>query len=315
MKRIACLLLVVTGLISCGGEKKHSSTPETVSDFIELFPPTQLPILVTDTSLTKKAKDPAALHSQFVPDTVTEKVFGKSSQLKIYPLGRIKGPNKESFLLAKAFSGNHKAALLLCFDGKDKFQVSMTALDLDANPATQQSFSLDKKFTISKMITRKNADGTISDGKDVFVLNEPSRSFVLIMTDALDEKQMEMINPIDTLSKKHKFTGDYAKDKKNLISIRDNKKTDRLTFFVHFEKPDGCSGELKGEARFTSPNTVLYRSNGDPCSLQFNFSSTSVTMTELDGCGSHRDINCVFEGSFPKKKELKPKPKKKTPRK
>jgi hypothetical protein len=35
-------------------------------------------------------------------------------------------------------------------------------------------------------------------------------------------------------------------------------------------------------------------------------------MKEVEGCGSYRDIKCFFEGSFPKKKEVKPKaPKKK----
>jgi hypothetical protein len=155
-------------------------------------------------------------------------------------------------------------------------------------------------------MTRKNADGTISDGKEVYVLNEAAKSFMLIMTDALDEKNVEMINPIDTFSKKNKFSADYIKDKRNLVSVRDNKKAGRITFFVHFEKNSGnCTGELKGEASFISPATAMYRGAGEPCVLQFDFTSSSVTMTEVRGCGSYRGMDCVFEGNFPKKKEPK----------
>ena len=183
----------------------------------------------------------------------------------------------------------------------------MPVLQLDANPATQQFFVIDKRYTLSKNIIRKNQDGSISDGKNVYVLNEPAKSFLLIMTDALDEQAMELINPIESFSKKNKFSGDYVKSKSNLVSIRDNKKPDRMTFFVHFEKKNNCVGELKGEAGFTAANTAIYHSSGDPCVLRFNFSSSSVTVTEMEGCGSHRGLDCVFEGTFPKKKEPKKK--------
>src|SRR4030095_11549966 len=114
---------------------------------------------------------------------------------------------------------------------KDEFITAMPVLQVDASPATQQFFVVDKRYTLSKSVTRKNPDGSISDGRDVYVLNEPNRSFLLIMTDALDEKTVDVINPIDSFSRKNKYSGDYVKDKKNLVSVRDNKKPGRLTFF------------------------------------------------------------------------------------
>ena len=51
----------------------------------------------------------------------------------------------------------------------------MPVMQPDANPATQQLFVIDKRYTLSKSITRKNSDGTISDGKNVYVLNEPAK--------------------------------------------------------------------------------------------------------------------------------------------
>ncbi|HET9435093.1 MAG TPA: hypothetical protein VFO37_15105, partial [Chitinophagaceae bacterium] len=58
---------------------------------------------------------------------------------------------------------------------------------------------------------------------------------------------------------------------------------------------------------FSKANVAVYKQLGDVCSLQFNFSSSSVTVKELEACGAHRGVKCSFDGSFPRKKELKPK--------
>jgi hypothetical protein len=128
------------------------------------------------------------------------------------------------------------------------------------------------------------------------------------MTDALDDKPAELINPIDTFSRKQKNTADYGAGKTSLISFRDAKKSDRLNFFIHFEKNNGdCTGELRGEAMIKSPTIAEYREGGDPCVLQFRFTSSSVIIKELEGCGSRRGLRCSFDGSYPRKKEVKPK--------
>jgi hypothetical protein len=305
-------------LCACKHKKKVSLSgedPVDVADFIESFEPLSLPYQIADTSVSKKRSDTLLISYkvfiQLIPDTVLTKAFGKNVKPKIYPMGRISGSDQGNYLFVKAISTDRKAALLICFDKKNNFLTAMPVLVPDASPATQQFFNIDKRYTLSKSIIRKNRDGTISEGKNVYVLNAPAKSFLLIMTDALDEKTVELINPIDSFSRKSKYAGDYVKDKVNLISIRDNKKTDRVTFFVHFEKKNNCSGELKGEARFTSPNTAVYRSAGDPCVLQFSFTSSSATMNEIEGCGSHRGVDCLFDGTFPKKREPKKKESKK----
>ncbi|MBK8952534.1 MAG: hypothetical protein IPM85_09895 [Chitinophagaceae bacterium] len=156
----------------------------------------------------------------------------------------------------------------------------------------------------------------MSDGKDVYVLNADAAIFTLIMTDALEEKISELINPIDTLPRKHKYAADYGSGKMNLVSIRDGRKTDRLTFFVHFEKNSGnCTGELKGEAIWKTPTMAEYRQDGDPCVLKLTFTRTGVTVTE-ENCGSRRtSLNCSFNGSFPRKRYIKPADAKKSVRK
>ncbi|HMG69334.1 MAG TPA: hypothetical protein VK588_16670 [Chitinophagaceae bacterium] len=309
---IACIALFT--LFACTHKKKVSLSgedPVDIRDFIQSFEPIELPYQAADTSVAKKRKDTVTIgykvFAHIVPDTILEKLFLKNEKEKIYPVGRISGPDHGTYLLVKALSTDRKELLLLCFSKKNDFIAAMPALIPDANPATQQYFIIDKRFTLSKTINRKNADGTTSDGKNVYVLNEPGKSFQLIMTDALDEQIVELINPIESLPRKNKFSGDYAKDKKNMVSVRDNKRQGRITFFVHFEKKNNCTGELKGEASFTSANTAVYRSDGDFCMLQFNFTASTVSIAETQGCGSHRGVDCVFEGTFPKKKEIKKK--------
>jgi hypothetical protein len=106
------------------------------------------------------------------------------------------------------------------------------------------------------------------------------------------------------MPRKHKFSGDYAQDKRNIISIRDGKDASRFYFFVHFEKDNGeCKGELKGEAKFVSPGIARYRSYSGPCAVEFSFDAGAVSMKELGGCGVHRDIKCFFEGYFQRRKD------------
>ncbi len=60
--------------------------------------------------------------------------------------------------------------------------------------------------------------------------------------------------------------------------------------------------ELKGEALFKATNVAEYREGGDPCVLRFIFTSSSVTLKEVEGCGSHRGLRCSFDGSLQEKK-------------
>jgi len=308
--------LLLFFVFACKSKKKVSLSgedPVDVSDFIEAFQPVSLPYQVDDDAIiNKKPQDSLwisyKVFTQFVPDTVLNQVYGKEKRIKIFPLG--KATNGEVYLLAKAVSGNKWTAFVVCFDKKNKFIAAMPALQPDVNPATKQYFSIDQRMTITKRTVKKNPNGPISEARDVFVLNKDEKIFQLIMTVNPDAKAAQLVNPIDTFPRKNKFSADYARDAKNLVSVRDNNKTGRFTFFIHYEKNEGeCTGELKGEANFISPNEAVYKSSGDPCRLQFQFSSSSVTITE-ENCGSHRGLDCLFDGTYPKKKEPK-KPKKK----
>ena len=312
-KKVLILLLAVVLVTGCKGKKKpplSGEDPVEVADFIDFFQPVNLPCQFSDSVFQKKEKDSllisAKVFAQFVPDSLLSKTFGKGMKSKIYPLGKVEIAKAETYLFTKIIAGDKKAILILCFDSKQQFIAGMPVLLPDQQTSTLQTVGMDKGHTIIKTIQRKNADGSISEGKDVYVLNTETKNFMLIMTDALDDKVTELLNPIDTLPRKNKFSADYGTGKTNLVSVRDGRKTDRITFFIHFEKNNGeCTGELKGEAMLRSSTMAEYREGGDPCILKFNFTSSSVTVTE-ESCGSRRGLNCSFDGRFQRRKYIQP---------
>lgn len=306
--------LAMIFLLACKHKKKvtlSGDEPVIVSDFIEFFQPFGLPFQYADTALARTEKDSLLvgykIFNQFVPDSVLGKIYGKGARPRIYALGKLPVAKAETYLLVKTVHNEKRALLVLAFDKKDKYLASFTALRPDMSAATTQSLSVDRRYTFTKTVFRRNPDASFSEGKDVYVLNESARQFTLIMTDALEDRPTELINPIDTLLRKHKWSADYARDKMNLVSIRDGRRPDRLSFFIHFEKDNGaCTGELKGEAFIRGNNRAEYRVDGDPCKLIFLFNSGSVTLKEQEGCGAHRGLKCSFNATYPRKKEAKP---------
>ncbi|MBS1607216.1 MAG: hypothetical protein JSS70_00230 [Bacteroidetes bacterium] len=318
---IRALLIVLTISVFAECKQKKVSMkgdePVKVSDFIEAFETLPLPFRLTDSSVNKKEKDSSLIShkifNQFVPDSIFHKTFDKGITPKVYSIGKI-AIDKENYLIVKAVQDKKKVAYLLTFNKDNAFTGAMVLLAPDQNPATQQNSVIEKNFTITKSVQRRNTDGSISDGKDAYVFNNEAKTFMLIMTDALDDKPAEVINPIDTFARKNKFSGDYIKSKTDYVSVRDTRKPGRILFFIHSEKNNGeCTAELKGEASLTSPTLAVYRAGGDPCVLQLSFTTSSVSLKEVEGCGSHRGLRCLFEGNYPKKKEAKSKPAKKKP--
>jgi len=305
------LFIVMEG---CKGKKKPSLSgdePVEVEDFIEFFPAAKVPYTLADTSLLKKQNDSLrishSIFTSFVPDSVIAKVFGKNVKPRFYPIARFSA-EEEHYVLAHAFTNSKRIAWLIAFNKDNDYLDAMPFLLLDASSATQQLTSIDRNFGIHKSVSRKNADGSVSEGKDVFGFSAGVNKFSLIMTDALDDKITELINPIDTFSRKHKYAGDYGTGKLNIISIRDGRRADQLRFFIHIDKNDGaCTGELKGDAVIRSPTVAEYRLGGDPCVLRFTFSASTVTLKEIEGCGAHRTLRCSFDGRYVKKKVTKKK--------
>lgn len=315
MKNFWLFTLCLLVLAACKSKPATLTGDETVTpeEFIEFFPELKLPYNIADTSLAKKDNDSSAIAnkilSQMIGDSVLRKQFGASAKPRIYPLGRVSVKKKETYVLIKAVAAAKKAVYLLTFDKLDSFKAALPLIVLDTDPQTSQSAGMDAKHTIFITRQRKKADGTSTYRKDGYIYNDIGvYTLIYAESNEEDEKPADVVNPYDTTSHKAKYSGDYIKDKRNMVSVRDGKSPTQMRFFVHFEKDKGaCRGELRGEATFVKPNIAVYRESGDPCVLQFTFTGNAVSMQEVEGCGNYRDIKCFFEGSFPKKKEAKPK--------
>jgi len=304
------LCLMVSLVMGCEEKKNVALTgeePVEVEDFIAFFPEVTLPFRVADTSLTKNNGDSSLIAysvlTQFVPDSVLSKDFGKGKP-KLYPLGRVKEKNRETYLFVKAVLGQKRTAYLVTFDKKNTYLNTLPLVKSGQNYTTHYAV-LDKKFQITTYRERKGKSGDILNfKKNVYIYNSASNDFTLILTEPNVEIMEEVINPIDTLSQKNKYTGDYLVSKKNFISFRDGRNASEILFFTHFEKNKGeCIGELKGTARFVSSKVARYKESGNPCTLEFTFTSSGVSMKEVEGCGTYRNIQCFFEGTYPKKKK------------
>ena len=311
MNRIG-IIAVMTFFLACKSGDKQIQTDDEGSDFnfnvfSERFKETDLPYQLTDSGLLQN-KDTAAIRNisfnNFIPDSIKTKLAGTSEKIKLVPLVRFKGNKNERFFILKASGGSKKAAVVVVFDKNNNYSAAFPFLVPDNDNKTNQSSSIDKSLAITRMVTRKRTDDVMAEGRDVYTYDAASNRFTLIMTDLLDDSNQELINPIDTFARAHRYSGDYIKDKRNMVSIRDGRNENEIHFFMHFERMDGqCNGELKGTAFFASSKTAVYRQSGDPCVLEFHFTNNSITLKEVEGCGSYRGIQCVIEGSFPKKKQ------------
>lgn len=313
MKKCLFWLPVILLLFACKSGKKTSLQDDEkvdIKDFIEFFPEIPLPIRIADTTLVKKSTDSLQIgykiFTQFIPDSLIKKDFGKGVIPRIFPLGKTREDDKETYLFIKATTGAKRIAYMACFGKNNEFLRMLPLVRTGFEQYATVWATLDKKFQITTYHDKKLGNGEVAFKRNVYFYNNAANEFTLILSEPNEEIIENVVNPIDTFPAKNKFSGDYVKDKKNFISFRDGKRSSESPFFVHFEKGD-CRGELKGMARFVSNTVAVYQEGGNPCTLEFNFAANRITMKETGGCGSYRDIKCFFEGSYTKKKTAKPK--------
>jgi hypothetical protein len=318
--RNCIILLVFSGLFfACKHKKASLSGNDKVelSDFMDFFPVVKLPYQISDSIFNRDEPDSLLISyqifTQFVTDTVLTKHFNKGSRPEMFALGKVKAGKNETYLFVKAVSSSKELAYIICFDKANKFVIAKPLFSYDEDGVVKHQAVMDNKYTLSVMHQRKNASGELIYKKDAYIYNDAGL-FMLILTESNEttSKNKNLLNPIDTLPRKFKLSGDYLQDKLNLISVRDGRDASHIRFFVHFEKDNGtCKGELKGEARLINPAKAHYSSSGDPCSVDFVFTPSKVVIKELEGCGNYRDIKCFFEGAYLRQKEVKKKPAKK----
>lgn len=314
MKKYLLSLGLLLILFACKDKKKTLQEGDiaTAADFVAFYQEVSLPYTIADTALLRKPNDSMAISfktvSQYIPDSTWRKDFGKSATPKFYALGKTAEKGKESYLFTEAIAGGKRVAYLACFSHDNKFLRSMPLLKTGFDHYTSAYGMLDPKFQITTYRETKKAGGEVLFKRNVYFYDRNGDNFTLIVTEPNEDIIQDVVNPIDTMAASHKFSGDYIENDRNYVSVRDGKNASEIVFFVHFEKNGGkCIGELKGTARFISPTVAQFVKSNNPCLLEFTFTSSKVTMKEKGGCGSYRDIQCFFNGSYWKKKASKAK--------
>lgn len=314
MKRLLLLIIPVLALaMACGKGKKKMSGDESVNirDFIEFFDKVQLPLALTDSILSHKDNDSTLISDtifrQFAGDTIFTDLYGKRKP-KIYAIGRFRnGKDAETYLLIKT-KGNVNAVYALAFTPQNKYSASMVLLSNAKDAREVNRVVIDSKYTFNLVDQYKAPDGSTNEFSQVYAYNNAGM-FMMILQDGLPQGElMPILNPIDTLPMKNKYSGDYGKDKRNFISIRDGKSEKDFLFFMNMDKgPNSdCQAELKGEAVFVSKDSAVYTTKTDPCAIGFKFGAKSIKITEATICGNKRPADCSFNAHYQKQKSAPP---------
>lgn len=313
------LLLLLVVFAACKNKKPKAITDEdiTAADFISLAAPLPFPILINDSMINKKGKDSSLINQAafqtFIPDSVFQQLYPTTKQLKLYLIGKATDEQKGNYVLVKSILEKVKKVQLFYFD---KESIFLSAIDIGnylPKGAGAKYCRIDNKFNIAFILERKTPTGELWTNEAIYYMDQ-SGKFIMAMTNSTEDlSDVIMGNPIDTFARINKFSADYTSDKKNLVSIRDGASSKTFRFFIHFSKQNGdCVGEVKGEAEWIGKSKGIFRDGNSDCVIEFNFSTSSVSIKEQNGCGSYRGITCFFEGSYPKKREpVQPKPKSK----
>ena len=310
MRQIFWLLCI--GLLPLGcrekPSKKISDEGLTIAELISLAPVLPLPAIVHDSTLRRKEADASILSTKdflaFLPDSVARTFFPSTKKLRLYILGAIEDAEKGHYLLLKSVNGSKASAFLFYFNRKNEYFAAKQIGGGIAEKGTIRYCKIDDRYNII-MVEEKKQNGSLSIRETTYYL-DAGGNFTLVMTNSNEDLSAEIRgNHIDTFPRKNKYAADYAKDKKNLVSIRDGNTEKSFVFFIHFSKQnDDCIGELKGEAVWIDKQNAVFRDQNSPCMLYFSFSPNTVRIQEENGCGSYRDITCLFEGVYPRKKDL-----------
>jgi len=306
-------LLILLALIGCAETKTDLSgnTPLKINDFNAAFKKIELPIRINDTNLTsytdtleigRKALE------QFLPDSVVDDIVPKElKNASLFPVGKIE-KETEYYLLLNHKDARSQTVSVITFSKKNIFLGYKILTQFDLIHKSSQFYGktllINKEPTFLVEENKLDLELGLSNEKKGWAYTD--QGFRLIYIDAnVKPEQKAILNPIDTLPTLNTFSGDYARDKKNFISLRDFGNANKYQFFLHFEKKDGtCVGELKGLLNFNK-NQATFSEKGDPCTIQFTITGNVIKIKEDGNCGNHRNMTCYFNDSYDKKRKPK----------
>jgi len=311
MRILLATLFTLTIFFSCKNDEASLSGDAQVSmdAFTKAFQPLNLPMRIYDTSvqnLGDTATISLAAISGIVPDSVLQsfkKRKEKSPKITFHAIGK-KESGTDNFYLLTMKNGKNTGLIVFVFDKEKKFVASQDLLEKN-NPDDYSHnvfITTEPAFIISR--EKKGKDNTTLYSRNSLAYSATSHSFITVMKDSNENPEnIAVINPLDTLPQKNKYSGNYVEDKKNYISLRDGNDEQAYQFFIHFEKNDGdCTGELKGILKMTDSKNAIYQQNGDACVIDFRFEGKRIILKERGNCGNHRGIKCFFDDEYVKKK-------------
>ena len=308
-------LLILLAFIGCAETKTDLSgnTPLKINDFNKAFKNVELPLRINDTNLatlTDTLEIGKKALKQFLPDTVVDAIVpNEAKNGKLYPIGKIE-KETEYYLLLNHKASNQQDVSVITFSKKNVFlgYKVLTAFDIQHKGSQfyGKTLLINKEPTFLVEENKLDPEQGLTNEKKGWAYTE--QGFRLIYYDAnIKPAQKAILNPIDTLPTLNTFSGDYARDKKNFISLRDFGTPNKYQFFLHFEKKEGtCIGELKGLLNFNK-NQATYSEKGDPCTIQFTITGNVIKIKEDGNCGNHRNMTCYFNDSYDKKRKPKAK--------
>jgi hypothetical protein len=303
-------------IVACSEEKTDLSgnTPIKINDFNKVFKTVSLPINISDTNLTK-VRDTieigAKALAQFVPDSVVEKIIPEKDQKAIlYPLLKIE-KETEYYLMLNVHHPKKEEIVVVVFSKKNAYLdykiITQFLVEQKGSRNYGKSVSINREPTFLVEENKMDEENVLIYEKNGWAFTE--NHFRLIYFDSNKKPESKtIINPIDTLSTNNTYSGDYARDTKNFISLRDfTGVANKYQFFMHFEKKEGtCIGELKGLLSFNK-NQATYTEKGDPCIIHFTINGQIIKIKEDGNCGNHRNMTCYFNDSYDKKRKPKKK--------
>ncbi|MDP3393742.1 hypothetical protein [Sediminibacterium sp.] len=305
---VIILLLLFIG-VGCNSEPIDLSGKTTVKekDFLNAFKPMSLPFSVSDTNIDAKADTlliGKEVFLQFYPDSAFTNIMGKTKVYTIHPIGLIDKEKEKYLLFIIKETKKKKRLVVLVTNEKNQFLACKELLNNFDGTEYHRSLSINKEPTFLISREKMGKANEMLFTRAGWVYNDAGFFMVVIKDSNEDPAKTAVINPLDTLPKLNKFSGDYVKDKNNYVSIRDGKDQNTYLFFILFEKSNGaCKGELKGEFRLVKPSEGLYSKNGDPCLIDFIFNGNQLKIKEQGSCGNHRGIKCFFDDRYTKKRE------------
>lgn len=301
-------LAILLFLLSCKEKKANlnDKVPIESVTFFKAFTTLKLPVTVADTGLQKIGDTTHISYevfNQFVADSALSKYKDvKSGKTFIRPAGKIES-NEEYYLLAVFESDKKTSLVVFLFDKEKKYMGSLLLVSSPAKDGFLHSVNINTEPTF--LISRdKTANDKYVYTKTGFAWSPEAKQFIEVINDSNEGKKNDVaiIDPIDTLSKKNQYSGNYVKDKKNFISLRDGRNASNYLFFLHFEKNESeCVGELKGTLTLVDESKAVFQLSGDPCVIDFTFARNSIKVKERGSCGNHRGMNCLFDDNYKRK--------------